>query len=96
MYFNAHKAREGKGVTLGFSLYLQCRPAAVLVPIGLSVLVNLNDLGSERSRWQGLILCPSSLGLQQIEMDEFLQPIASRCSLRECLRSFTQFNLRHK
>lgn len=32
----------------------------------------------------------------QSRMDETLQLITYRCSLRECLGSFTQFNLRHK
>lgn len=96
MYVNANQAGEGKGVPSGFSLGLQYVPGAPLSFVELGALITLNQLSPERSGWQGLMLWTSSVGLQQSMMDEFPQSIASRCSLRECLGSLTQFNLRHK
>lgn len=46
----------------------------------------------EGSGNQGLLFRTAA----QTRMDEIFQPITYRCSLRECLGSFTQFNLRHK
>ena len=105
MSINGSKAKQMLSTELvGFCLFkFQCSPGELFLLAGPDEILELWELTVlPRELWFGVggrgvaNLDQLSRTSVQSRIDKIFQLITYRCSLRECLGSFTQFNLRHK
>lgn len=75
MHFNAYKARKGKGIALWLQLIPPVPASGTLLPCWAECPDQLEPPQPREAEVAGSDPLTSSLGLQQIEMDEFPTPL---------------------